>query len=90
MSVVLSGREDWFPELGKCTCTVCGEVVRSHPFVFWNGTIDIVICRSCIPGVRQGLSADLIHAVAVLDLQSCGYPNFTLVRTFVNRVPRRP
>ena len=68
-------------------CDVCGERPWRLPFIEWHGHRNILICRECIHGVKNGLSGDLIHAAAIIDLQKI-YPAFTLSRENIKQLER--
>jgi hypothetical protein len=91
MTVVLS--RDYFLYPKNPTCWVCGERLYHPPFVTWtvhgnSGGEDMVICAGCCRNLRDGLMADLIHLLAIVDLRAVAthYNNFTLVRTHQDSV----
>jgi hypothetical protein len=61
-----------------------GELVP--PFLAWGGHSAIFFCRPCCHQIKRGLSSDLVHVAAVVELQKLGYPTTPLVRRSVEAV----
>jgi hypothetical protein len=87
MSVILSRKDPFHPTSGA-RCTFCSEQLFV-PFVHWAREIDIFICSDCAPGLRRGLTADLIQVDAIRELQRIGYAGMTFVRETTAAVDKR-
>jgi hypothetical protein len=57
-------------------CTLCNGVLH-YPFLEWESKL--FLCSRCCKKIKRGLTADLIHINAILDLRAEGY-NSLLVR----------
>lgn len=78
MSVVTDSVRDITRDAGK-PCAVCGERLR-YPFLSWHYS-EIRICVACCKEIKNGLSADLVHAAAICELRKTGYQRDTLIRS---------
>ena len=66
-------------------CRLCdGELVP--PFLVWCGHSAIFFCGPCCHQIERGLSSDLVHVAAIVELQKLGYPTTTLDRRSVEVV----
>jgi len=66
-------------------CRLCdGEL--APPFLAWCGQSAIVFCGPCCRQIKRGLSSDLVHVAAIVELQKLGYPTTTLDRRSVEEV----
>jgi hypothetical protein len=86
VTIIQSRKDPFLPERDAC-CTVCGDRLYV-PFVHWRGATDIFICSECAPGLRNGLTADLIHITAIKELQRL-YHAYTLVREHTSTVDKK-
>ena len=60
-------------------CRLCdGELVP--PFLAWCGPGAIFFCGPCCREIKRGLSSDLVHVAAIVELQELGYTTTTLDR----------
>ena len=66
-------------------CRLCdGEL--APPFLSWCGHSAIFFCGPCCRQIKRGLSSDLVHVAAIVELQKLGYPTTTLDRRSVEGV----
>jgi hypothetical protein len=68
-------------------CNVCGEQLR-RPWVEWHGRKTFAVCGECCVSLKTGLTADLIHCVAIVELNR-QYSGFTLEREAIHTIERR-
>jgi hypothetical protein len=61
-----------------------GELVP--PLLACDGHSAIFFCGPCCHQIKRGLSSDLVHFAAVVELQKLGYPTTTLDRRSVEAV----
>jgi hypothetical protein len=80
MSVITNKENDWSNVRGSGKkCCVCGDKIHHFPFLHWHGS-PIILCAGCCESIKRGLMADLIHVIAIKDLNELGYNDETLVR----------
>ena len=91
--VVDKGDERIFHDMTKNdVCSFCG-VKPSLPFMTWvphgRGALPpVVVCGPCAKRIKAGFIADLVHLVAVVDLQEVE-PGMVLTREHPKTVARR-
>jgi hypothetical protein len=63
-------------------CTFCNKPL-SIPFIEWHS---VFICGPCCRTIKEGLTADLIHVAAIMDLRAVGYWSETFARTSIKKL----
>jgi hypothetical protein len=85
MAVVnsLEGFRDCWRETSRCG--PCGGELYPPFVMYCCGGDGLFICGSCARHIAKGLSADLLHCVAAVELQQL-FPEMTLVRHSVAKL----
>jgi hypothetical protein len=64
------------PEIGKCA--ICDTSHLAYPYLAWRA---LCICGPCCLEIKRGLTADIVHVAAIMELRALGYRDDTLERT---------
>ncbi|SRR6266480_6287636 len=88
MAVITDIYSDFHSIKGNYKCADCGETLRRYPFLEWRCDVDFYLCADCCKRIKEGFIADLIHVVAIKDMQdlSAVYEGYTLVRKNIERL----
>jgi hypothetical protein len=77
MSVVTRRIDDYYSDPDS-VCSLC-EKQLSYPHLVWTDNAKIFFCAECCHRIKRGLTADLVHIAAIVDLRKC-YGGLVLVR----------
>ena len=81
MTVITGPNHEEIYHLDAAVCVACGNPPGTYPFIFWSTKADgdgFALCGECCHSLKRGLTADLIHAGAIMDMRACGYRHFIL------------
>jgi hypothetical protein len=85
MSIVTNEANDLFGVKDQQKCAHCNYPLR-YPFLHWDS---FCLCGDCARSARKGLTADLIHIAAIMDLHDAGYDKQTFAREETRKVEKR-
>jgi hypothetical protein len=68
-------------------CVLCDGKLWP-PFLHWHNQT-LFICGECCRQNKNGLTADLVHVAAIMDLRNLGYLDQTLQRRGVKTIEKQ-